>query len=580
MEGFQGKPGKAASGRRPRHRLVALAVALGLGAQGAHGENIDTVAPWDHESGITYWDTGAPTYGQILTPGPGQHRLEAFEFQLRPQDATAIEFQAFVYRWDAVNARIAGDPLFASPVLGAPVAAGATSGFSPVRIDTGGVELAEGERYALFFSRAAVPGQSGGSHAFGYLINAYPGGNWIFSRATNLVDLGATAWTQSVAVDLAFLALFEPPVPLPPAMILPSVSDAVAGTGNPLAAPAAAVIDATPELLDAFAGMPDDPAVAAAAVDTLPILNSASTLVASQALADVGRVVQARLRAGASSGDGGVSDRRLWLKPFASRTDQDARSGAAGYAADSAGFVVGADAALPDRWRAGVAFAYARASVDGDTGIPSHALEVRVHQLIGYTSLGLDEHSDASFQFDCGRNRNAGRRGVLGAVASSTFDSHTVHAGASLARRFAFGENSFLVPSVRADYSRIRDEAYLETGAGLFNLAVEGQNIEEFIVGADARLAHDYGNAIRVDAALGAGYDVINERASVIATFAGAPGAAFATRGIAPSPWLGRAGLGLSYTLANGAEIHARYDAEFRQDFLTQTASLKARWLF
>jgi uncharacterized protein with beta-barrel porin domain len=83
-----------------------------------------------------------------------------------------------------------------------------------------------------------------------------------------------------------------------------------------------------------------------------------------------------------------------------------------------------------------------------------------------------------------------------------------------------------------------------------------------------------------LSANLGAGYDVIDEDSSITSTYAGAPGAAFKTPGMDMEPWLARAGLGLTHTLANGTEVGLRYDAEARSDFTNQGASIKARWAF
>jgi len=46
------------------------------------------------------------------------------------------------------------------------------------------------------------------------------------------------------------------------------------------------------------------------------------------------------------------------------------------------------------------------------------------------------------------------------------------------------------------------------------------------------------------------------------------------------SPWLGRAGLGLTVNATETTEIAARYDLEGRSDFIDQTASVKVRWAF
>jgi autotransporter family porin len=55
---------------------------------------------------------------------------------------------------------------------------------------------------------------------------------------------------------------------------------------------------------------------------------------------------------------------------------------------------------------------------------------------------------------------------------------------------------------------------------------------------------------------------------------------AFTTKGIDPDPWLARGGAGLAYQVDSNVKLSVRYDAEYRQNFLNQTASLEARWAF
>ncbi|MDW5441781.1 autotransporter outer membrane beta-barrel domain-containing protein [Polaromonas sp. SM01] len=72
----------------------------------------------------------------------------------------------------------------------------------------------------------------------------------------------------------------------------------------------------------------------------------------------------------------------------------------------------------------------------------------------------------------------------------------------------------------------------------------------------------------------------MNKQSSITAAFAGAPSASFVTYGLEQDPWIGRVGAGLVQKLSSGVELTARYDAEFRNHFLNQTASLKLRWNF
>jgi outer membrane autotransporter protein len=149
-----------------------------------------------------------------------------------------------------------------------------------------------------------------------------------------------------------------------------------------------------------------------------------------------------------------------------------------------------------------------------------------------------------------------------------------------IGRTYKLSSETTLTPSVRVDYTWIKDQGYLESGAGLLNLNVNGRTTDALILGVDGKLSHQLNDRVSLIANLGIGYDTINKQASITSAFAGAPGAAFVTYGIDPSPWLTHAGVGAVYTTKSGLEIGARYDAEFRESFLNQTASIKARWSF
>ncbi len=77
----------------------------------------------------------------------------------------------------------------------------------------------------------------------------------------------------------------------------------------------------------------------------------------------------------------------------------------------------------------------------------------------------------------------------------------------------------------------------------------------------------------------GLGYDVLDGKNSMTASYVGG-GTAFRTQGMDVSPWLGRAGVGLTVNASERTEISARYDLEGRSDFLDQMASVKVRWAF
>lgn len=349
---------------------------------------------------------------------------------------------------------------------------------------------------------------------------------------------------------------------------------------------AARVIDANPDLLAEFvsAGLSSDQQISGGASQTLPLLTGGSVVAAQDVLRDIGRIVQARLasNSGMSTGDAFEGDKNFWMKPFGSMADQNDRNGVAGYKANTFGLAIGVDGAVTKVLRIGGAFAYAKSDINGQSSIAPQSALVDVYHLLGYGSYSIDDRTEINFQAGIGQNENKGRRQIAftSSLASSDFSSETANVGVGIARTYRLSTQTSVTPSVRLDYTWIKDKAYSETGAGLLNLNVSGRETDALIVGADGKVAHQLNDQTTLIANFGVGYDTINKQAAITSAFAGAPSAAFVTYGIDPSPWLARGGVGGVYKTKSGLEITARYDAEYRESFLNQTASVKARWAF
>lgn len=325
-------------------------------------------------------------------------------------------------------------------------------------------------------------------------------------------------------------------------------------------------------------------AISNAVAQTLPLLTGGTTSATQEALGSINRIVQARIETnrGLSSGDSFLGDRNFWLKPFGSWANQEERNGIAGFKANTAGVVGGFDAALSPVLRLGGALAYARSDINGKSAIAPQSADVDMFQLIGYGSYSLDDRTEVNFQADAGQNNNKGRRqlGFASAVATSDYHSQTAHVGAGIGRSYGLSERTSVTPSLRMDYTWIKDKAYSETGAGALNLNVGSRTTEALVVGADAKLTHQLNDQTVLLTNLGVGYDTINKRAAILASYAGAADASFVTYGIDPSPWLVRGGLGATYKIKENLELTGRYDMEYREKLLSQTASAKLRWSF
>lgn len=373
---------------------------------------------------------------------------------------------------------------------------------------------------------------------------------------------------------------------------LTTVAATVAGAGLGSAVGAGGVLDAllvnpdaqSPQVanfLYALGSSSSAQEVTNKVAELLPLMSGSVNHATLDTLRMLNLAVNQRLdaKAGLASGDLAFNDKHFWLKPFGSWANQDKRNGTAGYDANTYGLAFGADGQISDANTVGLAIAYARTDMDSD--MTKQKADIDSYQAAFYGSYKFSDVTSLNYQADFAYHDNSGRRYVTGiGSAKSDYDSWSGHVGVALAHTIAIDEATTFTPSVRADYSRIRAESYREKGAGAFSLNVGSETAEELILGADGKLARSITDKATAFANLGVGYDVINDRTSLTSSFAGIPGATFTTRGIDPSPWLVRGGLGIVGQATDTLELSLRYDFEVRNDFDNQTASVKARWAF
>lgn len=363
-----------------------------------------------------------------------------------------------------------------------------------------------------------------------------------------------------------------------------SLKSSLEVTDNKLGKHAADVIDAHHNLFSLFGGLTSDQQRSNAVNQTLPVMAGGSLLATQSIMSILNRIVQSRMdfNRGIASGDSFAGDSFMWMKPFGSWASQGDSNGIAGYKAATYGTAFGIDRPLSQRLNVGAAFSYAHAGIDGNSAITPQSTGVDVYQLAGYGSYQLSERTNLVFQADIGRNRTNSQRviGLTSSVAAASYDSTSLHAGVGVGRLYYLSEDMSFTPSVRVDYTRIRDDSYAETGAGLLSLHVRGRSADQLVVGTEGKFSRKLGERTTLNASLGAGYDVLNQRAAITAAYAGAADAAFVTYGLKPSAWLARGGLGMVYRTRTGMELTGRYDVEHRESFVNQTASVKLRWAF
>ena len=371
--------------------------------------------------------------------------------------------------------------------------------------------------------------------------------------------------------------------------------NSVLANGNTTALGSAAVLDqlistVSPSgdlatVITAMGQLATQEEVSQAVSQTLPLHVGASAQAATNAMHSLNRIVQARTESnqGLSSGEEFFEDGYVWMKPFGAWAEQDNRGSVVGFESDSSGLAIGTDAVLDSRVRVGLVGTYAETAVDSKS-VTAQRTDVDVLQLAAYGSYNVNARSDFNWQVDVGSNESKGHRSIrfggLDRVATSDFDSLSMHAMVGAGYLFPVSHALSIAPAVRVDYARVETDGYTERGAGALNLRVDDSTYEELLLALETKAVHDLGAAWRVFGSAGVGFDFINDHAQAVSSFEGG-GASFVASGIDVSPWVYRAGAGLSRQTERGVEFSLRYDAEGRTSgFLNQTLSARARIAF
>jgi outer membrane autotransporter protein len=315
----------------------------------------------------------------------------------------------------------------------------------------------------------------------------------------------------------------------------------------------------------------------------VPVLVGSASQAGVNALRSMNKIIQSRIESnqGLSSGDA-AAERFAWVRAFGSAARQSNQGDVVGFDSRTSGLVVGADAPVNEKLRAGVAFTYAKSDIDGKSAQSPNSLDVDTYELVTYGSYNIDPTTDLNYQLDVGLNRVNGVRQIafLGSQAKSSFDSVNVHGSVGVGRTWTSSTQTSWTPSVRADYTHMKTDGYTESGAAGASLRVGSSKFEELLVSGDLKMSHAFNAKTKVVANISAGYDFLNKQVATLSSFVGG-GTIFETKGLKASPWLYRAGAALMREDRRGMEYSLRYDVETRSSgYLNQTLSARVRWAF
>ncbi|MGJ5204131.1 autotransporter outer membrane beta-barrel domain-containing protein [Bradyrhizobium sp. HKCCYLR20261] len=316
-----------------------------------------------------------------------------------------------------------------------------------------------------------------------------------------------------------------------------------------------------------------------AVMQTLPVLTGAASQATYVTQREVWKTVANRL-----DGIGSLSDaagRNVWMQPLGGTAQQSARDGVPGYHGSGGGLAFGADAVISPRALIGGVAAYSRQTITGSEDAVPNRLSVSSYQLGLYGAYAVSRDVAFDYQLDGGYSDNGESRSLsfMNATAAGSYRSYTGHAGIGAKTRIPIQDKVWLIPTLRIDYGIVSSDGYRENGAGGFSLNVDAQRYQNLTTTARLKAVYQIAEKVRVTGDLGVGYDALNQRLKIGAAFSGG-GDSFTTSGLALSPWIYSAGLGLVAAGNDRLDVSIRYGLSATPSGLVQQsgfATLKIR---
>lgn len=325
--------------------------------------------------------------------------------------------------------------------------------------------------------------------------------------------------------------------------------------------------------------------VAHAILETTPTTIASLPTVSTQLYGAMGSIVQSHQTGGTrglNSGDLVFGDKSLWVKPFGTYSKQKNKDGLNGFSAHSKGFGIGMDGEYARDHRAGLAFFYT--NTDASTNGISQSTELDVFTLIGYGNIPIvDNKTNFLYQVGAGIQKTDSSRYIsaVPTTANADYTAKSFFTQLKVARDISLNNTLNLSNELYGTYVYYKNPSYGESGAGGLNLNVQSFTTTTFIVGIEENLKYAFDSDTDFIGNIALGYDFGNTKQSVSASYAGASGTIFDTKGIDNGHWSYKAGVGVAQILQENLSLDLKYDLEGKGiDFKNHTVSAKINWKF
>ncbi|WP_438012168.1 autotransporter domain-containing protein [Psychrobacter raelei] len=305
----------------------------------------------------------------------------------------------------------------------------------------------------------------------------------------------------------------------------------------------------------------DQAQVAAATAQLQPLFMGGANRLVTDTNYAVGRAIEEHSQT--------TPERNLWAKAIGSDMTHDADGYVTGYNSENYGAIVGLDVPVNPNLNLGVAVSYIDSDADTDGHALTHEIDAKNWQILGYGNYAVSDATSVNFHAGAGQSQIKGERHIAGlspAIAKSDYDVDTLQAGFGVAHRIGSTERN-LSPFASMNYARAKSDSYRETGAGVYNLAVDSNTYDSLRWTAGVRFNQALTPTVALTGQLAGAVENGDQYSDITASFAEVNSGKFTTRGQESKDAIGIAGIGLAFNPTANTTISANYRGEWRSNY-------------
>ncbi|MGP5315202.1 autotransporter domain-containing protein [Psychrobacter faecalis] len=276
-----------------------------------------------------------------------------------------------------------------------------------------------------------------------------------------------------------------------------------------------------------------------------------------------------------------TANRSLWATIIGSKASHDTDNGISGYDAESTGVITGLDLPINRALNLGVAVSYIDTDIDTTSRL-DHGITAKSWQVLGYGGYNITDATHLNFHAGAGRSDVDGTRRLpllTNAIAQSDYNVDTLQAGLGVRHQIGTQERNFS-PFGQVSYAQAKSDSYSESGAGAYNLNIDGNTYESMRWTAGLEIAQALSPRFSITGKLAAAIENGDKYSKVSANFAAMPDESFSTIGHEVGREIGVLGLGLSYQPTPRTTLSAGYQGEWRDNYDDQGASVSLQTWF